>query len=582
MEALSLTRRSVTEFPIANALPSPILVIGPRREILYANPAAEQFFDTGAAILTKQNLVDLLPFGSPMFQLVEQARRRDASAAERDVDLSTPKHGERIADVTVTPLPEPPGTMVVALSERSLAQRMDRQLMAQGAVRSMHGMAAVLAHEIKNPAGRHPRRRSVAGGTASPAEREMTQLIVDETDRIRGLIDRMEAFGDTRTFQRKPVNIHEVLDRVRRIAESGFASGAKFVESFDPSLPPVAGDRDQLIQVFLNLVRNAVDAVPDNGGEINVHHLLPAGRAFRASTSGERVSLPLEVTVRDNGIGVPSDLMPYIFDPFVTTKAPGFGPGTCAGRQDRGRPWRRASNAIPFLAAPFSGCCCRSFPVSRSRRTNDVPPLFWLPTTTAPSARCCIRRWRARAMTCAPPERRRACGKWSPRARAILPSPMWSCRTKAASISFPASSGCGPNLPIVVMSAQNTLLTAITAAERGAFEYLPKPFDLKELTSVVQRALASPAEQAREQQAGEQRRRSAPDRPHPGDAGDLSRHRAAHPDRSDRDDHGRIRHRQGAGGARAARLRHAAVTAVRRRQHGGDSEGAGRKRIVRP
>src|ERR1700685_2530129 len=150
METLSPTRRPVMEFSIANALPSPILVIGPRREILYANPAAEQFFDTGAAILAKQTLADLLPFGSPMFPLVEQARRPDASAAERDVDLSTPKHGERIADVTVTPLPDPSGTLVIALSERSLAQRMDRQLMAQGAVRSMHGMAAVLAHEIKN------------------------------------------------------------------------------------------------------------------------------------------------------------------------------------------------------------------------------------------------------------------------------------------------------------------------------------------------------------------------------------------------------------------------------------------------
>ncbi|HXB52240.1 MAG TPA: histidine kinase dimerization/phospho-acceptor domain-containing protein, partial [Rhizomicrobium sp.] len=202
METITLMRRSVTEFPIANALPLPILVIGPRREILYANPAAEQFFDTGAAILTKQTLADLLPFGSPMFQLVEQARRRDASAAERDVDLSTPKHGERIADVTVTPLPDPSGTLVISLSERSLAQRMDRQLMAQGAVRSMHGMAAVLAHEIKNPLAGIRGAAQLLEEQLPPSERELTQLICEESDRIRGLIDRMEAFGDTSTFQR--------------------------------------------------------------------------------------------------------------------------------------------------------------------------------------------------------------------------------------------------------------------------------------------------------------------------------------------------------------------------------------------
>ena len=327
MESLTPTRRQVAEFSIANALPSPILVVGPRREIVYANPAAEQFFDTGAAILAKQNLADLLPFGSPMFQLVEQARRRDASAAERDVDLSTPKHGERIADVTVTPLPEPPGALVIALSERSLAQRMDRQLMAQGAVRSMHGMAAVLAHEIKNPLAGIRGAAQLLEEQLPPAEREMTRLICEETDRIRGLIDRMEAFGDTSSFQRRPVNIHEVLGRVRRIAESGFASGVKLVENFDPSLPPVKGDRDQLIQVFLNLVRNAVDALPDNGGELLFTTSYRPGVHFGTGTSGERVSLPLEVTVRDNGRGVTADLLPYIFDPFVTTKARGSGLG---------------------------------------------------------------------------------------------------------------------------------------------------------------------------------------------------------------------------------------------------------------
>jgi two-component system nitrogen regulation sensor histidine kinase GlnL len=140
------------------------------------------------------------------------------------------------------------------------------------------------------------------------------------------LIDRMEAFGDTSTFQRKPVNIHEVLGRVRRIAESGFGTGVTFVENFDPSLPPVKGDRDQLIQVFLNLVRNAVDAIPQSG-DITLTTSYRPGVHFGTGTSGDRVSLPLEVTVRDNGIGVPGDLMPYIFDPFVTTKARGTGLG---------------------------------------------------------------------------------------------------------------------------------------------------------------------------------------------------------------------------------------------------------------
>lgn len=303
------------------------MLLGSKHEVLYANPAAEQFFDTGLTLLKKQTLADLIAPHSPLFQLVIQAGERNASAAERDIDLSTPRHGERIADVTVTPMGEPEGAILVTFQERSLAQRMDRQLMARGAVRSMHGMAAVLAHEIKNPLAGIRGAAQLLEEALAPDEREMTQLIVAESDRIRGLIDRMESFGDTRAFVRYPVNIHEVLDRVRKVAESGFARGVTIVENFDPSLPPVAGDRDQLIQVFLNLVRNAVDALPESGGEIMLTTGYRPGVKFGSGHAGERVSLPLEVTVRDNGSGVPPDLLPHIFDPFVTTKARGSGLG---------------------------------------------------------------------------------------------------------------------------------------------------------------------------------------------------------------------------------------------------------------
>jgi len=312
---------------MANALPMPIILIGPDQKLLYANPAAEQFFHTSQVMLLKQRLPELVPFDSPLFQLIQQARERGSSAAERDVDLSTPRNGERLADVTATPMSDPEGSLVLTLQERSLAQRMDRQLMSRGAVRSMHGMAAVLAHEIKNPLAGIRGAAQLLEEALAPDEREMTKLIVAESDRIRGLIDRMESFGDTRGFTRHPVNIHEVLDRVRKVAESGFARGVTILENFDPSLPPVSGDRDQLIQVFLNLVRNASDALPESGGEITLTTGYRPGVKFGAGLAGERVSLPLEVTVRDNGSGVPADLMPHIFDPFVTTKVRGSGLG---------------------------------------------------------------------------------------------------------------------------------------------------------------------------------------------------------------------------------------------------------------
>jgi two-component system nitrogen regulation sensor histidine kinase GlnL len=316
---------------IAGALPMPILMVGTRGELLYANQAAEQFFDMGVGLLLRQKLTDLLPFGSPLLQLVQQARERGASIAERNVDLTTPRLGERLADVTLTPSGELDGAVIVLLQERSLAQRIDRQLLYRGAARSMSGMAAVMAHEIKNPLAGIRGAAQLLEEAVQGSDRSLAQLICNESDRIRALIDRMEAFGDPMALDRAPVNIHEVLDRVKQVAETSFGRRLHIVESFDPSLPPVLGDRDNLIQAFMNIVRNAADAAPLDNGEIVLSTAYRPGVRIATPMHGrgraQRLSLPLEVTVRDNGAGIPADLLPYIFDPFITTKTHGAGLG---------------------------------------------------------------------------------------------------------------------------------------------------------------------------------------------------------------------------------------------------------------
>src|SRR4029453_5581049 len=121
----------------------------------------------------------------------------------------------------------------------------------------------------------------------------------------------MEAFGDPMALTRTAVNIHEVLDRVKQVAETIFGRRLRIIENFDPSLPPVSGDRDSLIQAFMNMVRNAADAAPSGGGEIVLSQGYRPG--VRIAVGGQRkahrVSLPLEVTVRDNGSGIPPDLL---------------------------------------------------------------------------------------------------------------------------------------------------------------------------------------------------------------------------------------------------------------------------------
>ncbi len=313
---------------IASVLPMPIIMVGAQEQLLYANQAAEQFFAMGVGLLLRQTLTELLPFGSPLLQLVQQARERGASIAERNVDLTTPRLGERLADVTLTPAADE-GSVILLLQERSLAQRIDRQLLYRGAARSMSGMAAVLAHEIKNPLAGIRGAAQLLEETVPPADRSLAQLICNEADRIRTLIDRMESFGDPMALSRAAVNIHEVLDRVKRVAETSFGRRLRIVEVYDPSLPPVWGDRDNLIQAFMNIVRNAADAAPPENGEIVLTTAYRPGVRIAVSGTGQkyRLSLPLEVTVRDNGPGISADLLPYIFDPFITTKSHGAGLG---------------------------------------------------------------------------------------------------------------------------------------------------------------------------------------------------------------------------------------------------------------
>jgi len=312
-----------------NALPHAILSVDAQGRISDANMAAEAFFDISAPMLRRYLLKDLLPFGSPLLALIGQVRERGAPVNEYRVDLGSPRlGGERLVDIQVAPLLDRSGGVVVMLQERTIADKMDRQLTHRGAARSVIALAAMLAHEIKNPLSGIRGAAQLLEQSAGDDDRTLTRLICDEADRIVKLVDRMEVFADERPVEREPVNIHVVLDRVKKLAQSGFARHIKFVETYDPSLPPVLANRDQFIQVFLNLVKNASEAIGDQAdGQIELTTAFRPGVRLQVPGSKTRVSLPLEFCVRDNGAGVPADLMPHLFDPFVTTKPTGSGLG---------------------------------------------------------------------------------------------------------------------------------------------------------------------------------------------------------------------------------------------------------------
>jgi two-component system nitrogen regulation sensor histidine kinase GlnL len=312
---------------ILKSMPHPVLLIDRDMHIEYVNDSAEEFFAASSAMLIGHPLNDIVAFGSPVLALIDQVFERGVSVNEYGVEIGTPRIGDRQVDIQVTPLAEYPGHVLLLLQVRTMAQKMDRQLTHRGAARSVTGMAAILAHEIKNPLSGIRGAAQLLEISGSPEDKTLTRLICEETDRICKLVDRMEVFSDERPVPREPVNIHLVLGHVKQLAATGFARNIRIVEEYDPSLPPVLGDKDQLIQVFLNLVKNAAEAIGGSEGEIVLTTAYRPGVRLSMPGSRDRVSLPLEICVIDDGAGVPDDLMEHLFDPFVTTKSSGTGLG---------------------------------------------------------------------------------------------------------------------------------------------------------------------------------------------------------------------------------------------------------------
>ena len=322
-------RRAPEAAAMMSALPVPVLVLDGEDRFTFANHAAEHFLGVSMAQLGQLRLTDLVPADHPVFLLISQVRRGEVTVADHDMSFESPRLRKTGIAVQGTSLPEEPGAVLLVLQDASAARALDRQLTFRSAARSVTSMAAMLAHEVKNPLSGIRGAAQLLEASVGDADRELTVLIRDEADRIRGLVDRMEMFGE-KPIERSAVNIHRVMEHVRRLAESGFAATVRFTEVYDPSLPAVHGNRDQLVQVVLNLVKNAAESLTAAGvanPEITLITAFQHGVRLAVPGSGRRMHLPLVVAVRDNGPGIPEDIRSNLFDPFVTSKAAGSGLG---------------------------------------------------------------------------------------------------------------------------------------------------------------------------------------------------------------------------------------------------------------
>lgn len=308
-----------------NSLPVPTLLLGPGDVIEDVNPAAELFLNLSARALKGAAVWDKVMVDAPLEEAYARARRDQSSLFVNDVDVGSGERAPMQCNIQFAHLQGAQGLMIMMISPREIASRMTQNVSSTKAAKSAIGMAEMLAHEIKNPLAGIAGAAQLLSMGLEGQDLELTDLIVEETRRIVKLLEQVEQFGNLRPPTLRPVNIHDVLDRARQSAAVGFGAHMLFVEDYDPSLPRAMADSDQLLQVFLNLLKNASEACK-GGGTIRLHTFYEPSLRVRRK-DGTQARLPLQIEVIDDGPGLPSDIAADVFEPFVSGRENGTGLG---------------------------------------------------------------------------------------------------------------------------------------------------------------------------------------------------------------------------------------------------------------
>ncbi len=307
------------------SLPIPALLIDEAGLIAEVNPAGEIFLNASQRTLAGQPAFDRVLIDAPMEEAIARARANHAALFINDVDVTTGERPPVQCNVQIAPMHDNAEMVLLLISPRDLADRLGRAMQVKSAAKSAIGMAEMLAHEIKNPLAGISGAAQLISMNASAEDRELTDLIVEETRRIVKLLEQVEQFGNLRAPERRAVNIHDALDRARRSAVVGFAAHMTIIEDYDPSLPPTFADSDQLMQVFLNLIKNAAEAAR-GPGTIRLRSFYDQSlRLRRKDGTGGR--LPLTVEIIDDGPGLPPEIAADVFEPFVSGRENGTGLG---------------------------------------------------------------------------------------------------------------------------------------------------------------------------------------------------------------------------------------------------------------
>lgn len=315
------------------SLPLAVVLLAPGMRIASANPLAEQFFGQGARLLARHDFSDLVSFADA--RMIERLADAEAPLSVRGAAAVVRGQGRRNVDITTAPVADCPGWQLMTIHDNSAFEALGED--AGGGENLFLRGPEILAHEIRNPLAGIRGAAQLVARKLDDKDRALTDLITAEVDRVAGLIERMQMLSGRTVPQVTPCNLHEIVRRAIAVIEAGNPAGqqgATIREEFDPSLPPVLGDPDGLVQVLLNLLGNAREACADGESPaIWVRTRFSSGLQLQAAEDRAPVRLPIEIRVSDNGPGVPASMREHLFEPFVTSKKSGHGLGLAVVRK---------------------------------------------------------------------------------------------------------------------------------------------------------------------------------------------------------------------------------------------------------
>lgn len=307
-------------------LPFPSLVLSGEDNVTRANSAAENLLGTSERQLKKKVLGQIFSDQSVVLDTIRQVRETSASVSVYGIEIPSANRETWLCNLLVNFLNHDAGELLLCFQSTGVAEKMSQSLTNRTAARSVSAMAAMLAHEVRNPLAGISGAAQLLSMNANDDDQNLADLIGKEARRIGTLVSRFEHFSDSRPVRFQSFNIHDVLDRAIRSAMAGYGSDVSFVKNYDPSLPLASGEEDQILQVFQNLLKNACEATSETQGVIKVSTAYQSGVKFNA-TGEQTASLPLQIKVSDNGGGIPNHIISEIFEPFVTSKLNGTGLG---------------------------------------------------------------------------------------------------------------------------------------------------------------------------------------------------------------------------------------------------------------